>query len=977
MVRHARLQADAALEASDMATADLWLDRARRFAPGDPAIALERATLALRRADAGAARTLFGNILKNYDLREAWLGLATAQSGLGRHKAAAASLAVAFSRHAGPLDGAVRTMATALARSLGRPGWCAALPDGRLTVVPVDQRRPRFTLDGRPVRPNRESPGIYRLPDAFWRAETLAVTIDGDDLLGSSIRPSAIRRIDGLACVADGGLTIQAWYPADPETDPELTIRIPVRAGSGIVVRASESSPTEAGAGPPFARPRHVTFATTALGDRADEQRDASTVSFSVESAEGETLLGCPLAPFVEQRVAIAAARIAATIATPGRPTVGQRPQPMIPTLLSVPADIGGPSARPTSRTNAAPLIVVVPVMQIEHGPTTAIAALSGIGAIAGVRLLVVDATGQRAAIAADDLRPRRGIISAELIRLTRRGGVADCLNAAIRHADAGDLLLLPTGTRMSPPDCDRIAEAARSAPDIGTVSPVIIDARPGSNDRPASVHNSVEIGLPPSDSLLIRRSCIESTGLFRASLFADGPGAVDDFCVRARHLGWRHLLATCAFAIAAPPRQQATSRLVVAPAALAARNTARLRRLHPGIDELRERAGAPAAAEARRCFDAQRWKAADDGRPCVVQITHDRGGGVERFVRERSAMLRARGRRTVVLRPARSGHGEPASGVGDGSPDGFPALVYLAREFAEIVELLGTGRVEAVEFHHPHGHDPAIFALAFQFGAPVDVFIHDYILFCPRIALVGAERRYCGEPALRHCEACIADVGPIIEEDIAVAALRARAASLLGRARRVIAPSHDVAARIAHHFPRITPVVEPWEDDTAISPFKQRHTPGDRPPGDTVRVAVIGAIGLHKGYDVLLACAREAARSGLNLFFTVIGHTIDDRRLMATGRVFVTGPFAEGEAEALIRLHRNDVALLPSIWPETWCFTLTEAWRAGLAVVAFDIGTPAERIRRTGGGTLLPLGATPKSVNNALLALAGGTRHE
>jgi glycosyltransferase involved in cell wall biosynthesis len=293
-------------------------------------------------------------------------------------------------------------------------------------------------------------------------------------------------------------------------------------------------------------------------------------------------------------------------------------------------------------------------------------------------------------------------------------------------------------------------------------------------------------------------------------------------------------------------------------------------------------------------------------------------------------------------------------------------------------VELVGAGRVEAVEFHHPHGHDPAIFALAFQFGVPVDVFIHDYILFCPRIALVGGQRRYCGEPALRHCEACIADVGPIIEEDIGVAALRARAASLLGRARRVIAPSRDVAARIAHHFPRITPVVEPWEDDTTTQPFQQRQrVPGDRALGDTVRVAVIGAIGLHKGYDVLLACARDAARSGLNLFFTVVGHTIDDRRLMATGRVFVTGPFAEGEAEALIRSHRNDVALLPSIWPETWCFTLTEAWRAGLAVVAFDIGTPAERIRRTGGGTLLPLGATPKSVNNALLALAGATGHE
>ena len=48
---------------------------------------------------------------------------------------------------------------------------------------------------------------------------------------------------------------------------------------------------------------------------------------------------------------------------------------------------------------------------------------------------------------------------------------------------------------------------------------------------------------------------------------------------------------------------------------------------------------------------------------------------------------------------------------------------------------------------------------------------------------------------------------------------------------------------------------------------------------------------------------------------------------------------------------------MLPSIFPETWCLSLAEAWRAGLRVVAFDIGAQAERIRRTGRGFLLPLG--------------------
>ena len=63
--------------------------------------------------------------------------------------------------------------------------------------------------------------------------------------------------------------------------------------------------------------------------------------------------------------------------------------------------------------------------------------------------------------------------------------------------------------------------------------------------------------------------------------------------------------------------------------------------------------------------------------------------------------------------------------------------------------------------------------------------------------------------------------------------------------------------------------------------------------------------------------------------------------------------------------------------FPETWCLSLAEAWQAGLAVAAFDVGAQAERIRGTGRGFLLPLGLPAGSVNNALLAACGLSRHE
>ena len=62
----------------------------------------------------------------------------------------------------------------------------------------------------------------------------------------------------------------------------------------------------------------------------------------------------------------------------------------------------------------------------------------------------------------------------------------------------------------------------------------------------------------------------------------------------------------------------------------------------------------------------------------------------------------------------------------------------------------------------------------------------------------------------------------------------------------------------------------------------------------------------------------------------------------MATGNVDITGQYQEHEAVPLIRKQRAQLAWLPAVWPETWSYTLTQAWQAGLNVLTFDIGTPA-----------------------------------
>jgi glycosyltransferase involved in cell wall biosynthesis len=58
------------------------------------------------------------------------------------------------------------------------------------------------------------------------------------------------------------------------------------------------------------------------------------------------------------------------------------------------------------------------------------------------------------------------------------------------------------------------------------------------------------------------------------------------------------------------------------------------------------------------------------------------------------------------------------------------------------------------------------------------------------------------------------------------------------------------------------------------------------------------------------------------------------------------------------------------SIWPETFCHTLTEMWASGLPVAAYDLGAVAERISRHGGGWLIQP-VTPEAAFQALLTIA------
>jgi GT2 family glycosyltransferase len=968
----------AALAAGDLPAARHWAERAVRLGPEDSQVRFLLGIVLLRQQDP-TCLAVFRQLTLLSDTFPAHRGLAAAAILAGDREAAFRATGTLLARFVAPTDADFPALAARAAACGGSPGWCGADDAGCVTVVAAQPVS--FALDDRPVLPRRRPDGRYTLPRAWRTARRLSVTLGGAHLLGSPIDLTRRRAVEGFVEAVDGGLRGWAWLPANPQASVRLVVEGPEGRRAPLTVETAEPAnfPNIDG----LSAPKVFELPRGSLADRPG--------LLHVRDLWGRDVTGSPLDPGQWTESAATVARLVAMRGDVRGMAAAFRQKP--PSLLPARADTPPPPrpVAPRPRKSRLGPAVVIPAYR---GVETTLLCLNRVLETVprGTPVIVVDDASPEPELSAalDDLARDRRI---RLIRNAGNLGFPASANAGMQAAGDRDLVLLNSDALVCAGWLERLREAAEAAPDIGTVAPLSNDAtiltyprvdglQPPPEgkmldriDRLAAKANpGIVIDIPTSVGfcMYIRRSCLTETGLFREDVFAQGYGEENDFCLRARHLGWRHVAAPGVFVGHVGGHSFRTAR-----EHLLRRNLAVLERLHPGYGDLiAAHVAADPLAEARRRLDLARWRALRPpagGQDAVILITHDEGGGVERQIGARCRALIADGLRPILLRPA--GDGVCQIEVPDAAADiwrrDFPNLRYrIPDQLPALADLLRRERPRHVELHHQLGHRHALLGLAKMLEIPMDFFVHDYAAICPRVTLVTTSNRYCGEPEATVCEACVADLGSRLREEIPVAALRRRSAAELTAARRVVFPSADVETRFRRYIPSLRGAIIPWEDDQRRPPVTGRMRTGTAPPRRR-RIAIIGAIGTEKGYDVILDCARDAARRDLPLEFVVIGYTHDDMRLIDTGRAQITYRFAPDRAIAEITAQRADIAFIPSIWPETWCFALSDAWEAGLKTAVFDIGAQAARVRATENGWVLPLALPAGGINNTLIALA------
>lgn len=544
----------------------------------------------------------------------------------------------------------------------------------------------------------------------------------------------------------------------------------------------------------------------------------------------------------------------------------------------------------------------------------------------------------------------------------------------AVGGPAGGDVVLLNSDAVVTAGWLDALLRCAASNPHIGTITPFsnnaeicsfpvfCADNRWADGDDPEPVRRALARSAVPTYPELptgvgfcmyIRRELIQGIGVFDEAAFGRGYGEENDFCVRGFRAGWRNVLCDDAFVLHTGARSFSADK-----AALAAANLRTLCARHPHYEAMVR--DYVARDPLRPLRDAALTQLARDtaARIGVLHVVHGMGGGTERHVRTLIDATRNEFRHFLAVVTGPDWRVEEHAG--DGSVRSHAFERGADESLRDLLGGIGaTFGIGVVHLHNVMSCRDGMGEALRELRIPYGYTVHDLSFTCPTVTLQRPDGLYCGgETDVAACRRCLAGQPAFAGTDIV--AWRATHRAILAGAAYVLAPTQWTADLVARYFPGIAIDVvphglpEPPRSPTPDAAGRPAPTTAVLLPQDDVpTVAVVGAIGPDKGARRLERLVELARARAANVRFVLIGYLDVLQQPWQSGdaRLTVHGRYQPQELAVLLAHYRARLVAYPSAGPETFSYTLSETWAAGLPALVPPFGALAERVAATGAG--------------------------
>ncbi len=566
--------------------------------------------------------------------------------------------------------------------------------------------------------------------------------------------------------------------------------------------------------------------------------------------------------------------------------------------------------------------------------------------------------------------------------------GFTRTVNRGIAMAGEDDVVFLNSDTIVTPGWLQGLRLAAYSGPKVATATAVSNNS--GAFSVPEiNVDNAFPVGWDVDDfarlvrqsalasyprvptgngfCMFVRRDCIEAIGILDEAAFPVGYGEENDFCMRALRAGYEHVCDDRTFVY---HKRSASFGATRSEHNARGRETLRLR--YPEYQRL------TAIFDTGSDMLGMRWRvrksvaeyrqSAGKPLPRVAFVISTKTGGTPQTNRDLMAALADRYEPWVLrcdsrqIEVYRFDSGREELVFTHRLRDRILPAIHRSSEYNEaMTKLLVRYGFEMVHIRHLAWHGVDLPAICQQLGLPVILSFHDFYTVCPTTKLLDENRTYCGGKCTSSGGDCAvelweASLFPALKHNF-VHRWREIFQEAFEQCGAFVTTSERAKDVLVRNFPQhldrdfhVIPHGRSFAETTIACTFPE--------PSKPLRVLVPGNISPAKGADLIREIvALDTART---VEFHILG---DAGHIEARDGIVLHGLYDRDEFGAIVGALRPSVGAVFSIWPETYCHTLTEMWSAGIPVVGIDIGAVGERIQEHGGGWLVPLGSSATDI--------------
>ncbi|BAZ45973.1 glycosyl transferase family protein [Chondrocystis sp. NIES-4102] len=580
--------------------------------------------------------------------------------------------------------------------------------------------------------------------------------------------------------------------------------------------------------------------------------------------------------------------------------------------------------------------------------------------------------------------------------------GYTKTINKGINFAQTDDIVLLNSDTEVGPYWLQNLGNAVYHQADIATATAISNNSGAFSvpnvgldNDFPIWLNNEEMIRAVSQNSkiiypetptgsgfcIYIRREVFNEIGTFDEVAFPRGYGEENDFCMRAVRAGWRNIVddRTLVYHVrSASFRDEKTTlydtgRNVVDERYPDYRGRVRVFIHSPQMNVMRY--------GIRKLIEGESPASINKPRPRVLFVISTQTGGTPQTNRDlmnglqnhyTTMMLRCDATQ-IVLYDTSDGKEVICEDFKLQTP--ITLTSHQSSEYENIVgDLLINHAIEIVHIRHIAWHSLSLCNVAKKLGLKVIFSFHDFYTICPTVNLLDENQVFCGG----NCTETEGDCSVLLWKNhnyvpklkhSFIKAWREMIASIFPHVDAFVTTSVSSKNLIEAIYPQLKQqnfqVIPHGRDFSQLTKKCSKFSVNQ--PFDSKPLSILfpGNISSAKGADLIFALKALDIEDRLDFHF--LGTITEDLKSIGIDH----GCYKREDFNQLVNdIHPSYIGIF-SIWPETYCHTLTESWASGVPVIAIDIGAVGERIKQHGGGWLIPPNLAPQEVYAKLLQIA------